>query len=63
MEYILFNIKNALLATNIFLILSILLSKLQFPTWKKSIKLGLITIIIYFIIYFGLYCLINDISI
>ncbi len=63
MDSILFNIKNALLATNIFLILSILFSKLQFPTWKKSIKLGLITIIIYFIIYFGLYCLINDISI
>lgn len=54
---ILFNIKNALLATNIFLIINILSSKLQFPTWKKSIKLGLIIIIIYFIIYFGLYCL------
>ncbi|CDO48335.1 hypothetical protein BM1374166_00647 [Bartonella tribocorum] len=59
MESILFNIKNALLATNIFLILSILFSKLQFPTWKKSIKLGLAIIIIYFIIYFGLYYLIK----
>ncbi len=56
---LMFNIKNALLATNIFLILSIFFSKLQFPTWKKSIKLGLITIIIYFIIYFGLYYFIN----
>ncbi|EJF77655.1 hypothetical protein MCO_00793 [Bartonella sp. DB5-6] len=56
---LMFNIKNALLATNIFLILNIFFSKLQFPTWKKSIKLGLITIIIYFIIYLGLYYLIN----
>lgn len=63
MNDILFNIKNALLATNIFLIINILYSKLQFPNWKKSIKLGLVIIIIYFIIYFGLYYLINDISI
>ncbi len=56
---ILFNIKNALLATNIFLFLSIFSSKLKFPTWKKSIKLGFIIIIIYFIIYFGLYYFIN----
>lgn len=52
---LMFNIKNALLATNIFVVLSIFYSKFKFPTWKQSIKLGLIIIIIYFIIYFGLY--------
>ncbi len=54
---LMFNIKNTLLATNIFVVLSMFYSKLKFPTWRQSIKLGSIIIIIYFIIYFGLYYL------
>ncbi len=59
MTDIIFIIKNALFATNIFVLLSIYFYKLTFPTWWQSIKLGSIIIIVYFIIYFGLYYLIN----
>lgn len=55
---IIFIIKNSLFATNIFVLLSIYFYKLTFPTWLQSIKLGLIIIIIYFLIYFGTYYLI-----
>ncbi|GAA5109276.1 hypothetical protein GCM10023261_12040 [Bartonella jaculi] len=59
MTDIIFIIKNALFATNIFVLLSIYFSKSTFPTWCQSIKLGSIIIVIYFIIYFGLYYLLN----
>lgn len=52
-----FNIKNALFATNIFVLLSIYFYKLNFPTWWQSMQLGSVIIIIYFIIYFSLYYL------
>lgn len=54
---LMFNIKNALLATNIFVVLSMFYYKLKFPTCRHSIKLGSIIIVIYFVIYFGLYYL------
>ncbi len=57
--YITFIVKNALFATNIFVLLSMYFYKLNFPTWWQSIKLGSVIIITYCIIYFGLYYLFN----
>ncbi|PIT68291.1 hypothetical protein CER18_07400 [Bartonella tribocorum] len=59
MDDIIFFIKNALFATNIFVLLSIYFYKLNFPTWFQSIKLGLIVIIIYFILYFYIFYLLK----
>ncbi len=59
---IVFSIKNAMLATSVFVFFIILFYRVKFPTWKQFIKIGSIVIIIYFILYFYICYLIKSIN-